>query len=87
MMTVKCCNEITITIATRHRASRTLANILRSRYVARTPQVEARSPGRRSNVENAHRHPPVTGQLRAQTPAERSQLRTMSSCRGIGASL
>ena len=27
-----------------------LANILRSRYVARTPPLEARSPGRRSNV-------------------------------------
>jgi len=35
-----------------------LANILRSRYVARTPPVEARSPGRSSNVENA----PVDGQ-------------------------
>jgi len=32
---------------------RALANILRSRYVARTPSVEARSPGRSSNVENA----------------------------------
>ena len=31
-----------------------LANILRSRYVARTPPLEARSPGRRSNVENAY---------------------------------
>jgi len=30
-----------------------LANILRSRYVARMPPLEARSPGRRSNVENA----------------------------------
>jgi len=30
-----------------------LANILRSCYVARTPTLEARSPGRRSNVENA----------------------------------
>jgi len=30
-----------------------LANILRSRYEARTPPLEARSPGRRSNVENA----------------------------------
>jgi len=30
-----------------------LANILRSRYVARTPPLEARSPGRRGNVENA----------------------------------
>jgi len=34
------------------------ACVLRSRYVARTPQLEARSPGRRSNVENApHRRP------------------------------
>ena len=39
-----------------------LANILRSRYVARTPPVEACSPGRRSNVENAPRRRPVTGQ-------------------------
>jgi len=30
-----------------------LANILRSRYVARKPPLEARSPGRCSNVENA----------------------------------
>ena len=31
-----------------------IANILRSRYVARTPPLEVRhSPGRRSNVENA----------------------------------
>jgi len=30
-----------------------LANILRSRYVARTPRLEARSPGHRSKVENA----------------------------------
>ena len=29
-----------------------LANILRSRYVTRTPPMEARSPGRRSVVEN-----------------------------------
>jgi len=41
---------------------RALANILRSRYVARTPSVEARSPGRSSNVENAPRRRPVTGQ-------------------------
>jgi len=45
-----------------------LANVLR--YVARTPPLEARSPGRRSNVENApptstasHR-PPSHGHLR-----------------------
>ena len=38
----------------RHRASTlVLANILRSLIVARTPSEEARSPGRRSNVENA----------------------------------
>jgi len=41
-----------------------LANILRSRYVARTPPVEARSPGRSSNVENA----PVDGQSPASQP-------------------
>jgi len=40
---------------------------LRSRYVARTPPLEARSPGRRSNVENAPRHPPVTNQQHART--------------------
>jgi len=61
-----------------------LANILRSRYVARTPPVEVRSPGRRSNVENAPRHPPVTSQQRAQTPPS---VRTMSSYRGMDASL
>ena len=41
-----------------------LANILRSRYVARTPPLEARSPGRRSNVENV----PVDGQSPASQP-------------------
>jgi len=41
-----------------------LANILRSRYVARTPPVETHSPGRRSNVENA----PVDGQSPASQP-------------------
>ena len=50
-----------------------LANILRSRYVARTPPVKARSPGRRNNVENA----PVDGQspascARRPRPAGRS---------------
>jgi len=35
---------------------------LRSHYVARTPPLEARSPGRRSNVENAPHRRPVTGQ-------------------------
>ena len=48
-----------------------LANILRSLFVARTPLEEARSPGRRSNVENAPRHPPLSGQQRAQTPPSR----------------
>ena len=41
-----------------------LANILRSLFVARTPSEEARSPGRRSNVENA----PVDGQSPASQP-------------------
>jgi len=48
-----------------------LANILRSLFVARMPSEEARSPGRRSNVENAPSHPPVSGQQRAQTPPSR----------------
>ena len=78
-----------------------LANILRSRYVARTPPVEARSPGRSSNVENA----PVDGQSPASQPRnfenaghhppvssqQRAQtppsVRTMSSYRGMDASL
>jgi len=73
---------------TRHRASdkHVLANILRSRYVARTPPLEARSPGRRSNVENAPRRRPVTGQ--AATPAShirRAILRTSPvTCRYTG---
>ena len=41
-----------------------LANILRSRFVARTPPVKARSPGRHSNVENG----PVDGQSPASQP-------------------
>ena len=48
-----------------------LAKILRSLFVARTPSEETRSPGRRSNVGNAPRHPPVSGQQRAQTPPSR----------------
>jgi len=32
------------------------------------PPLEARSPGRRSNVENARRHLLVTNQQRARTP-------------------
>ena len=41
-----------------------LANILRSRYVARTPPLEARSLVRRSNVDNA----PVDGQSPVSQP-------------------
>jgi len=41
---------------------------LRLRYVARTPPLEARSPGRRSNVENA---PPSTASYR---PASHARL-------------
>ena len=37
-----------------------LANILRSLFVARTPSEEARSPGRRSTVENVPRRRPIT---------------------------
>ena len=36
--------------------------ILRSLFVARTPSEEARSPGRRSNVENAPRRRSITGE-------------------------
>jgi len=46
-----------------------LANILRSRYVARMPRLEARSPGHRSKVENASvTCCMVTNQERARTP-------------------
>ena len=38
------------------------------RVVATMPPVEARSPGHQSNVENAPRRWPITGQQRAQTP-------------------
>jgi len=61
-----------------------LANILRSRYVARTPPVEARSPARRSNVENAPRRLTVSDLQCSHTP---SSVRTMSSYRGMDASL
>jgi len=61
-----------------------LVNILRLRYVARTPPLEARSPGRRSNAENAPRRRPVTGQQRAQTPPS---VRTVSSYRRMDVSL
>jgi len=37
-------------------------NILRLLFVARTPSEEARSPGHRSNVENAPRQRPITGE-------------------------
>jgi len=48
-------------------------NILRSRHVARTPPVEARSSGRRSSVENTPPSTPVIGQPAARShPAERS---------------
>jgi len=53
----------------RVQACTVLPNILRSRYVARTPPVEARSPGRRSNVENA----PVTRQSPAATRADHAE--------------
>ena len=54
-----------------------LANILRSRYVARTPPLEARSPGRVSNVQNAARRRPVTGQPATPTShMQRAILRT-----------
>jgi len=77
---------------TRHRASTSmysleykhvLANILRLHYVARTPPVEARSPGRRSNVENAPRRRPVTGQPATPTcHIRRAMLRTPPSPAG-----
>jgi len=87
-----------------------LANILRSLFVARTPSEEARSPGRRSNVEKApvdgqspasQPHPlPIYGaQFSERSPSPASQwlaaradpaqpaVRTMSSYRGMDASL
>ena len=68
---------------TRHRASTSMYSLTFCvRVVARTLPVEARSTGRRSNVENAPRHPPVTGQQRAHTPPS---VRTMSSYRGMDA--
>jgi len=57
-----------------------LANILRSLFVARTPSVEARSPGRRSNVEKAPRRRPITGEPATPTShIRRAILRTPSS--------
>jgi len=80
-----------------------LASILRSLFVARTPQVEARSPDCRSNVENAPRRRPVADRARfpyaargfggaGRRPAARADpaqpaVRTMSSYRGMNASL
>jgi len=43
------------------------------RIVARTPPVEARCAGRRSNVENAPRRRPVTGQLASLLPIYAAQ--------------
>jgi len=63
-----------------------LANILRSLFVARTPSEEARSPGRRSNVENA---PPSPASQRPAARADPAQpaVRTMPSYRGMDARL
>ena len=56
------------------------ANILRLLYLARTPPLEARSPGRRSNVENVPRRRPVTGQpAMATSHIRRTILRTPPS--------
>ena len=57
-----------INLQTRHRASTSMYSLT---FCVRTPSEEVRSPGRRSNVENAPRHPPVTGQQRAQIPPSR----------------
>jgi len=57
--------------------------ILRSRYDARTPPLEAHSPGHRSNVENARRWRPVTGQPATPTcDIRRAMLRTPPSPAG-----
>jgi len=54
-----------------------LANILRSLFVARTSPVEARSPVRRSNVDNAPRRRPITGEPATPTShIRRAMLRT-----------
>ena len=64
-------------LITRHRASTSMYSLtfLHLRYVARTPAVEARSPGRRSNVENephrcqaSHAHFPYTPRNFENTP-------------------
>jgi len=48
------------------------------------PASHAHFPYTARNFENAPRHPPVTGQQRAQTPPS---VRNMSSYRGIDAGL
>ena len=66
---------------------RVLANILRSLFVARTPSEEARSPGRRSNVENAPRRRPFTGEPATPTSRiRRAILRTAPVTRQSAAS-
>ena len=58
--------NLTILLLTRHRASTSMYSLTFCVHVmlpvARTPPLEARSPGRRSNVENAPRRRPVTSQ-------------------------
>jgi len=66
-------------LETRHRASTSMYSLtfLRSRYVARRPPVEARSPDCRSNVENAPRRRLVTGKPATRTShIRRAILRT-----------
>ena len=71
---------------TRHRAN-VLANILRSLFVARTPSEEARSPGRRRNVENAPCRRPITGEPATPTShIRRAILRTPPVTRQSAAS-
>ena len=53
-------------------------------FFPRVAVVSRHRIGRLSTVENAPRHPPVTGQQRAHTSAS---VRTMSSYRGMDASL
>jgi len=60
---------------------------LHSRYVARTPPMEALSPSRRSNVENAPRRRPVTTQPATPTShVRRTILRTPPVTRWLPAS-
>ena len=64
-------SSLDITVASNNPAQseykHVLASILRSLFVARTPSEEARSPGRRSNVENTRRRGPITGELATPT--------------------